>query len=206
MNDDQNIVGNDNIEQPVANPEPSPEVNMPDQPITPPEPPVVDITPQPIMTPLSPEEKDIKLNSQIAAASYVWFLSVPIFIFRKDSPFIQRHARQGLYLFFFSILSWFLASIPYIWWIGFFMLIMYMFFAIRGFITAFNGRAFTVPFLTDYLEKGIVPEIVQQARDFTEQKKEDVSKIIRNQVNEENETLNQISSQVHDVLDDTKKE
>ncbi len=74
-------------------PTPSP---APDQ--TPPSPPPV----APVV-PLTPEE-DIAKNKDLAALSYLWILSLVVYWTRRDSPFAQFHARQGVTLFILSIL------------------------------------------------------------------------------------------------------
>lgn len=56
---------------------------------------------------LTPEQRaDIEKNKDVAAMSYLWILSVVVLYARRDSPFIQYHARQGLWLFLVSIPVW----------------------------------------------------------------------------------------------------
>lgn len=146
---------------------------------------------------------DIVKNKDIAAMSYAWLLCIPIFIFRKDSPFIQKHAKQALYLFGFSLFSWFLATIPYIGWIGTILLFVYLFLMIKGVLQAFSGQYYHIPFLTDFLENdnNLENTLLGKIHSKIEESK-DVTEAIRKQMNEEKETLNQISDKVHNVVGD----
>ena len=61
---------------------------------------------------ITPEQKqDIEKNKDVAAMSYLWIMSVVVLYARKDSPFIQYHAKQGLWLFFVSIPIWLIPGI-----------------------------------------------------------------------------------------------
>ena len=44
------------------------------------------------------KSEDIKANAVWAAVSYAWILSVVVWLAKKDSPFVQAHARQGVVL------------------------------------------------------------------------------------------------------------
>lgn len=79
-----------------------------DAPTTPPTP---EQTPPPTppaapVVPLTPEE-DIAKNKDLAALSYLWILSLVVYWTRKDSPFAQFHARQGVTLFVLSVVFMF---------------------------------------------------------------------------------------------------
>jgi len=69
----------------------------------------MDETPTP--QPLNPvfgktPEMDAKENRDIAAISYVWALGLFVFLWKKDSPFVRFHAKQGIVLFILTILFW----------------------------------------------------------------------------------------------------
>lgn len=86
---------------------------------------------------------DIRENKDIAAVSYMWILSIVIFSFRKDSAFVQFHARQGSILFVFSIVFW---IIPFI---GRILEIFVVAGMIMGFIYAVQGQYTKIPLVSD---------------------------------------------------------
>lgn len=89
----------------------------------------------------TPEMKDIRLNKDVAALSYIGILSVIIFAWRKDSPFIQFHSKQGIVLFIASIP---LLFVPFI---GNVLLLIVIAGALLGFINAATGKRSDVPFV-----------------------------------------------------------
>lgn len=54
---------------------------------------------------LSPEH-DIEENKDIAAFSYLWIMSVVVYLLKKDSPFIRFHSKQAMVLFGLSVVIW----------------------------------------------------------------------------------------------------
>ncbi len=50
------------------------------------------------------QKDDIQTNKDIAAFSYIWIFSVIIMWTRRDSQFVQFHARQAVMLFILSII------------------------------------------------------------------------------------------------------
>lgn len=59
------------------------------------------------------QKQDIQNNKDIAAFSYIWIFSVLVLFSRKDSQFIQFHARQALILFIFSVLFYLIPILRY---------------------------------------------------------------------------------------------
>ena len=93
------------------------------------------------------EQRDIRVNKDIAAFSYVWIMSVIVFVARKDSRFIQYHSRQGIVLFLLTIPA---AFIPIV---GNFLILLLAAGMILGFIHAAQGKYEDVPVAGD-LAKG----------------------------------------------------
>ncbi len=60
--------------------------------------------------PLKDIQQDVHENKDVAAISYIWILSVVILFFRKDSPFVQFHAKQATTLFILSLIFWLFPS------------------------------------------------------------------------------------------------
>lgn len=88
----------------------------------------------------TPEQRaDIEKNKDVAAISYLWILSVVVLYARQDSPFIQYHARQGLWLFLISIPLW---IIPVVGHLLEFLILAGM---IIGFLNAAQGKMHDVP-------------------------------------------------------------
>jgi len=85
--------------------------------------------------------EDIKKNKDLAALSYLWLFSIVILLARRDSPFIQLHARQGVVLFVFSILLWPFGITRY----AEFVILAFM---ILGFIEAALGRTYRIPVIS----------------------------------------------------------
>lgn len=101
-------------------------------------------TPPPAET---PAQKDIRLNKDMAAFSYIWIMSVIIYFARRDSPFVQYHSRQAMVLFFVSLP---LAIIPVI---GNLLILFPIAGMLYGFFTAAQGQYSSIPIITP-LAKG----------------------------------------------------
>jgi len=89
--------------------------------------------------------KDIKENKDFAALSYVWLFSIIILLARRESPFIQMHARQGALLFLISLICWPFEITRYF---EFIVLAL----ALLGFIQAAMGNQYRIPVIADIVE------------------------------------------------------
>ncbi|HRH93496.1 MAG TPA: hypothetical protein PKV72_03100 [Candidatus Peribacteria bacterium] len=87
------------------------------------------------------DQRDIRLNKDVAAFSYVWIMSVIVFASRRDSPYIQYHAKQACILFILSIP---VAMIPFF---GRYLVFLVLAGMLLGFINAANGRREELPFV-----------------------------------------------------------
>lgn len=85
------------------------------------------------------EQRDIRMNKDVAAFSYVWIMSILIYASRKDSKFIRYHAKQGIVLFLISIP---VAMIPYF---GRYLLFIVVGGMLLGFVHAAQGQYADVP-------------------------------------------------------------
>lgn len=92
-------------------------------------------------------DKDIEENKIIAAISYLWLLSIVILLVKRDSDFVQFHAKQGLILFIISVILWF---IPFIGWI---LNILVFICIIMGFIKAISGEKWEIPVIANLAKK-----------------------------------------------------
>lgn len=83
----------------------------------------------------------------LAALSYLWILSVIMLLLKKQSSYIQFHARQGVVLMVASIIFWF---IPFLGWLLNFVILVLV---IVGFIQALNGARWKMPVIGDFAQK-----------------------------------------------------
>ncbi len=109
----------------------------------------------------TPEQRDIRLNKDVAAFSYVWIMSVVVFASRRDSPFVQYHAKQALILFILSIP---VAIIPFL---GRYLVFIVLAGNLLGFINAANGRREDIPIIGDLASGKTKPKDVwKQAKPY----------------------------------------
>lgn len=93
------------------------------------------------------EQRDIRMNKDVAAFSYLWIMSVFIYLTKKESKFVRYHSRQGIVLFLLSIP---ISMIPYL---GKFLMFFIVAGMLLGFVHAAQGQYADVPFAGD-LAKG----------------------------------------------------
>jgi len=93
-----------------------------------------------------PEAKKSDSNL-MAALSYLWLLSVVMLLVKKDDPFVQFHAKQGVVLFLCSIVLW---VIPVVGWL---LNMLVTIAVIVGFIMAIQGKEYKLPVVSDLAAK-----------------------------------------------------
>ncbi|MBI4090986.1 MAG: hypothetical protein HY422_03095 [Candidatus Komeilibacteria bacterium] len=82
-----------------------------------------------------------------AALCYVWIVCLYGLLFRKNSSFIQFHAKQGVVLFIIEILSpIFLFFAPLV-------IILCVILSILGIRAALAGKYWSLPFIGDVIKK-----------------------------------------------------
>lgn len=92
---------------------------------------------------------DAKENRVLAALSYVFLLFL-LPLAKKNSPFCQFHAKQGLVLFIAWIPVSFIAMIPLIGWIAWLSLLIIDLMAISK---TLNGEMWELPWLGKYAKQ-----------------------------------------------------
>ena len=101
---------------------------------------------------------DVQKNKTIAAIAYISILCFVPLLTKKDSPFAQFHAKQGLVLFICEIVWWILSLglvfIPFlgliiIWLVNLCLVVL----SLVGLIRALNGERWKMPILGDWAEK-----------------------------------------------------
>lgn len=96
------------------------------------------------------DKKDIEANRYIALLSYLWILClIPLFL-KKDSPFAQAHAKQGLILFILEVIGVLVFWIPFIGWLLWLALVVA---SLVGICQTISGRYFALPGLDKIRKK-----------------------------------------------------
>lgn len=90
----------------------------------------------------NPTPSTERREREFAALSYLWIFSVFILLAKRDSHFIQHHARRGFSLFLFSILFW---AFPFLHYGEFLILVL----SLYGFIVAAMGNENALPVLSE---------------------------------------------------------
>lgn len=104
-------------------------------------------------------EADAKENRDIAALGYAWALSIFVYMWKKDSPFVRFHAKQGIVLFVLSILFW---PIPYV---GRFFELLILALCVLGFLNAAQAQWKDLPIISD-IASGRWTHVRQSLRDI----------------------------------------
>jgi uncharacterized membrane protein len=102
------------------------------------------------MQPQPQDSKDIEENKVFAAIAYLGILCLVPLLAKKDSPFAQFHAKQGLVLLVIQIVGWVIFWIPVIGWI---LLIVVYAVALVGLIQALMGKYWKIPGVANIAEK-----------------------------------------------------
>jgi len=102
-------------------------------------------------------EDEIKDGAPFAALSYVFFLWILTFIWKKDNRFSHFHARQGIALFVGEFAFGVLSLIP---WVGkaFYIvgLIMFLFLSLYGIYYSLTGKMARIPFISNVSDRFVV--------------------------------------------------
>lgn len=79
----------------------------------------------------------------LAAVSYFWILSLLILVSKKDSEYVTFHAKQGMVLFFASLILWFIPEI------GLGLEVANLLLMLLGFRKALDGKRYPIPFVAE---------------------------------------------------------
>jgi len=102
-----------------------------------------------------PANKDVEENKIWAVISYLGILCLIPLLAKKDSPFAQFHAKQGLVLFIAGVIVGAVSALPLIGWFvvaplgSLFLLIL----AIMGIINAAKGEMKELPLIGQFGKK-----------------------------------------------------
>lgn len=96
-------------------------------------------------------KEDIQDNKVVAALSYLGLLVLVPLLAKKDSPFCQFHAKQGLVLLIAWVIIGIIAVIPILGWIISFLGSIFLFVLfIIGIINAFSGSVKELPVIGQF--------------------------------------------------------
>lgn len=104
-----------------------------------------------IAPPATPESpRDVEANRLVAGLGWIWVLSVVILLVKKDSAFVQFHARQGFVLFLVHLVLWMVLIILFgqsSWALRQLLNLAYFLVIVVGFAQAVRGKWWQVPIL-----------------------------------------------------------
>jgi uncharacterized membrane protein len=89
---------------------------------------------------------DVELNKTVAALSYVWILCLVPLLTKRDSEYVQFHAKQGLVLFIASFLCWF----PIIGWL---LSIVILVLSVMGVLKTLSGEWWEAPVIFEWSKR-----------------------------------------------------
>ena len=114
-------------------------------------------TPEAAPAPAAPQQPAAKSGGDdnlMAALSYVWIISIIMLVTKKDSDFIQFHAKQGFVLFVVSVIWWIITvALFFLWFISWIIYLVIFIAAVIGFIKAYSGERYSLPVVGDIAAK-----------------------------------------------------
>jgi uncharacterized membrane protein len=92
--------------------------------------------------------QDVEKNKVTAAMSYIWIVSLYGLLFRKDSDFIQWHAKQGTFLFVVEVVTpLFFGPLAVI------FILPSLFFSLKGIYACLSGKYWQMPWIGEWIHK-----------------------------------------------------
>lgn len=92
------------------------------------------------------DAKDVEENKVLAAIGYVGILFLIPLLAKKDSPYAQFHAKQGMALFVVGVAIWIIMMIPVLGWIiGFLGWLVFVILFIMGLANSLGGKCVKLP-------------------------------------------------------------
>jgi fumarate reductase subunit D len=102
-------------------------------------------------------EEEIKDGAPFAALSYVFFLWILTFIWKKDNRFAHFHAKQGIAVFIGEIVCGVLSLVPLLGKVFYAIgLVIFLFVSLYGIYYSLTGRMIRIPIISSISDKFIV--------------------------------------------------
>ena len=92
--------------------------------------------------------QDVEKNKFSAALSYIWVISLYGLLFRKDSDFVQFHAKQGTFLFAVEVIAPFLFG-P----LAIVFILPTLFLSLKGIYASMSGKYWIMPWFGEWIRK-----------------------------------------------------
>lgn len=89
-------------------------------------------------------------RNMMAAFSYVWILSLVMLVAKRNEPFVQFHAKQGIVLLIVSIIASILLWVPVLGFVCWALAVAGM---VVGFIQAWQGKEYKLPYIYGWSQK-----------------------------------------------------
>lgn len=100
--------------------------------------------------PKTSDDLDIEINKNVAALSYLWVLCLVPLLGKKDSPYAQFHAKQGLVLFIIELIGGLIYWVPLF---GQVLAIATIVVVIMGVVKTLNGERWEIPYIYELSQK-----------------------------------------------------
>ncbi len=92
--------------------------------------------------------QDVEKNKVTAALSYIWIVSLYGLLFRRDSDFVQWHAKQGTFLFAVEVVTSLLFG-P----LAIIFILPAMFLSLKGIYACLSGKYWQMPWFGEWIRK-----------------------------------------------------
>lgn len=110
-----------------------------------------------IMEDLKLTQEEIRDGAPFAALSYVFFLWILTFIWKKDNRFAHFHAKQGIAVFIGEIVFGVLSLAPLLGKIFYVIgLFVFLFISLYGIYYSLTGRIVRIPIISNVADKFVV--------------------------------------------------
>ncbi len=103
------------------------------------------------------DEKEIEEGKFFAVISYISFLCIISLVLKKDNKFAAYHAKHGLVLFVFEVVSFILFVVPVLGWlIRILALLILPLVSLWGIFQAWIGKYSRIPIISEIADKVIL--------------------------------------------------
>jgi len=108
------------------------------------------------MKPQEFDKEEISEGAPFAMLSYVLFLWILVFIFKKDNNFARFHAKQGIVIFIGNIISLLLMTIPVIGILFGLIEVGLILASLYGIYLSLTGKSERIYFISDVADKMVI--------------------------------------------------
>lgn len=105
------------------------------------------------MATVKPTKADIEENKMMAALSYFSVLCLVPLLLKKNSPYTQFHAKQGLAIFIVEALAGVVSMTIILAWLSSIVMVVCFIASIYGIYLALNGKMESIPGLDKIINK-----------------------------------------------------